>query len=152
MGRQQMNLFEAAGKSPQGFAYQAELVSVKEERELVEQFKSLPFKEFQFHGFEGKRRVVSFGWRYDFSERELLKANDIPTFLLPLREKAARFAELDPPQLQHVLVTEYTPGAAIGWHKDKAVFDRVVGVSLVNACRFRFRRRVGENWERAEVI
>jgi alkylated DNA repair dioxygenase AlkB len=49
-------------------------------------------------------------------------------------------------------MTEYTPGAAIGWHGDKAVFDQVIGVSLVNACRFRFRRKVGQKWERADFI
>ena len=36
--------------------------------------ESLPFESFQFHGFTGKRRVVSFGWRYDFNESELQKA------------------------------------------------------------------------------
>jgi alkylated DNA repair dioxygenase AlkB len=39
-----------------------------------------------------------------------------------------------------VLVTEYTPGAGIGWHRDAPMFGVVVGVSLLGACRFRFRR------------
>jgi alkylated DNA repair dioxygenase AlkB len=47
-----------------------------------------------------------------------------------------------------VLVTEYVPGAAIGWHRDKAVFGDVVGVSLVSACVFRIRRTSGTAWER----
>ena len=77
---------------------------------------------------------------------------DMPAFLLPLRERAARWAGLAVGALQHALVTEYAPGAGIGWHKDKAVFDEVVGISLGWACDFRLRRRVaGGRWERVTV-
>jgi alkylated DNA repair dioxygenase AlkB len=95
--------------------------------------------------------VISFGWRYDFNDRELQKADDIPPFLLPLRASAAAFAGLSATDLRHVLVTEYAPGAAIGWHRDKGVFDEVIGVSLVSPCRFRFRRKRGQTWERADL-
>src|SRR6185437_1327114 len=61
----------------------------------------------------------------------------------------AAFAGLASALLQHVLVTEYAPGAAIGWHKDKAVFGEVVGISLLSSCVFRLRRRAGRTWERA---
>ena len=43
----------------------------------------LPFREFDFHGFTGKRRIVSYGWKYDFSARQVEKVNEIPPFLLP---------------------------------------------------------------------
>jgi alkylated DNA repair dioxygenase AlkB len=99
----------------------------------------------------GKRRTVSFGWRYDFNDRTLQKADDIPDFLLSLREVAAEFAELPAAALQQVLVTEYDAGAAIGWHRDKKVFGDVVGISLLSACRFRFRRKSGASWERAAI-
>ncbi|HEX6576431.1 MAG TPA: alpha-ketoglutarate-dependent dioxygenase AlkB [Gemmatimonadaceae bacterium] len=137
---------------PRGFKYQRELFSAREEEELISNIRELPFREFEFHGFTGKRRVVSFGWKYDFSERELIKANDIPPFLFPAREKAAVFAEIKPFDLQHVLVTEYSEGAAIGWHKDKAVFGDVIGISLLSACTFRFRRQHGKKWERRSII
>jgi hypothetical protein len=39
--------------------------------------------------------VVSFGWRYDFTRRELRKADEIPDFLLHLRVTATEFAGLD---------------------------------------------------------
>jgi alkylated DNA repair dioxygenase AlkB len=141
-----------ASNLPEGFKYQPGLITPDQERELIQQIQPLPFKEFEFHGYLGKRRVVSFGWRYDYGERDLQKADDIPAFLLPLRQRAAEFAGLGPADLQHVLVTEYQPGAAIGWHRDKAVFDEVVGVSLLSACRFRFRRKVNGSWERAGII
>jgi alkylated DNA repair dioxygenase AlkB len=69
-----------------------------------------------------------------------------------VREVAARFAGMEASDLQHVLLTEYAPGAAIGWHKDKAVFGKVVGISLLSACTFRFRRQHGAGWERASFI
>lgn len=136
---------------PEGFKYQPELVSPAEEQELLRNLKDLPFKEFEFHGFLGKRRTVSYGWHYDFSQAKLHQADDIPAFLLPLREAAARFAELPPEKLQQVLVIEYRPGASIGWHRDKAVFGEVVGVSLLSSCRFRLRRKAGTKWERVSL-
>jgi len=41
-----------------------------------------------------------------------------------------------------VLVTEYGSGAGIGWHRDKAVFGEVVGISLLAPCVLRFRRKL----------
>ena len=76
---------------PAGFKYQTDLITAAEEADLVRQIEKLPFKEFDFHGFLGKRRVVSFGWRYDFSQHGLEKADDIPPFLMPLRKRAADF-------------------------------------------------------------
>ena len=133
---------------PDGFRYQAEVLPVDEERALVERIKELPLKEFEFHGYVGKRRVVSYGWHYDFGERKLYEADQIPEFLLPLRERAAAFADVAPGDLPHALVTEYGPGAAIGWHKDKGVFGDVIGISLLSACAFRLRRKAGDKWER----
>jgi alkylated DNA repair dioxygenase AlkB len=137
---------------PEGFKYEAGLVSAEEERALVAAFADLPFRDFEFQGYVGKRRVVSFGWQYDFNTRELRRTDDMPAFLLPLRDKAAAFAGLAGAALQHVLITEYGPGAAIGWHKDKAVFGEVVGISLLSPCNFRFRRKAGTKWERASLI
>jgi alkylated DNA repair dioxygenase AlkB len=137
---------------PEGFKYEADLVSAEEERALVAAFADLPFRDFEFQGYVGKRRVVSFGWQYDFNTRELRRTDDMPAFLLPLRDKAAAFAGLAGAALQHVLITEYGPRAAIGWHKDKAVFGEVVGISLVSPCNFRFRRKAGTKWERASLI
>ncbi len=137
---------------PEGFKYQPGLVSQGDERTLLENMEQLPFKEFEFHGFVGKRRTVSFGWHYDFSSGSLGKAEDIPSFLIALRQVAAEFAGIPPTQLQQVLVIEYGAGASIGWHRDKAVFGDVVGISLLSSCRFRFRRKVGTTWERASLI
>jgi alkylated DNA repair dioxygenase AlkB len=147
----QMNLFRAAPSLPQGFKYQSDLLTPDDETSLLEQVTALPFKDFEFHGFTGKRRVVSYGWQYDFNQSALRKADDMPLFLQSLREAAAAFAGMDASQMQHVLVTEYGPGAAIGWHRDKAVFGEIVGISLLSPCTFRLRRKVGATWERASI-
>ncbi len=156
---QQFALFGGAGEArgegpalPEGFRYRTELISPADEGALVARVRELPFREFEFHGYTGRRRVVSFGWHYDFSARHLREAERIPDFLLALRESAAAFAGVQPEELRHVLVTEYGPGAAIGWHRDKAVFGETVGVSLLSPCVLRLRRKVGESrWERASL-
>jgi alkylated DNA repair dioxygenase AlkB len=135
----------------EGFRYQDGLFTAAEERAFVRGFEGLPFKPFEFHGHLGNRRVVSFGWRYDYSGARLKKAETTPEFLLPLRQFAARFGGVKPEEFAHTLVTEYAPGAGIGWHRDKAQFGKVVGLSFCAPCRLRFRRRQGERWERRAI-
>jgi len=148
----QFSLFGAAAKLPEGFRYQPEFILPHEEEELVEQLSSLPFKEFAFQNYLGKRRVVSFGWQYVFDGSGLRKADDMPEFLLALRARAAAFAGIEAEALQHVLLTEYRPGAPIGWHRDRSVFGETVGISLLSPCRFRFRRVRDGKWERAALV
>jgi len=144
-----------------GFQYCPEFIDATNETELIACVQTLPFREFEFHGYLGKRRVVSFGWRYEYSGRgELKRVDEVPDFLLDLRRRAAKFAQLKPELLQQVLVTEYRAGSGIGWHRDKPVFDQVVGISLLAPCVLRFRRKVVGNvgassrakWERANVV
>ena len=158
--RDQLDIFGAGAEAPappppralpEGFRYRPEVIGAAEEQALLGDVRDLPFRDFEFHGYVGKRRVVSYGWHYDFNERVLRKADDIPPFLLALRDTAARFAGMAPERLQHVLVTEYRPGAGIGWHKDKGVFGEVVGISLLSPCVFRLRRAVGDKWERVSL-
>src|SRR5829696_638261 len=156
--RQQFDLFAGPDPGPDpglalpdGFKYAPDLLGPADEASLLAHVRELPFRDFEFHGYTGRRRVVSFGWHYDFAERHLRKADDIPAFLLALREPAAAFAGLAPAALQHVLVTEYAAGAGIGWHRDKAVFGEVVGISLLSPCVFRLRRAAGDGWERVNV-
>jgi alkylated DNA repair dioxygenase AlkB len=150
MAATQPSLFPPRGL-PEGFQYQDEVLSLGQEQILIEKFAPLPFREFEFRGFLGKRRTVSFGWGYDFNARKLQETEEIPAFLLNLREAVAEFGGLAEAQLQHVLVTEYSPGSAIGWHKDRPEFKDVIGVSLLAPCVFRVRRKAGQRWERASI-
>ena len=151
---EQLDFFAAPTAQPQGpegFRFQRDLITRETERDLLAAVRELPFKAFEFHGFVGKRRTVSYGWTYDFSREALSPADEMPTFLLTLRETAAAFAGMAAGQLQQVLVTEYGANAGIGWHRDKAVFGDVIGISLLSACQFRLRRRRAETWERVTV-
>ena len=153
---------ESAIGTLEGLLYEPKFIDRTYESELLLHIQRLPFREFEFHGYFGKRRIVSYGWRYEYSGRGVLKpAEDIPEFLVDLRARAGSFAQLDPASLQQVLVTEYRAGAGIGWHRDKPVFDRVVGISLVAPCILRFRRKVEQkpkartvrnNWERVNLV
>ena len=136
---------------PEGFRYAPDAIDADEEARLVAAFADLPFKEFEFHGFLGKRRVVPFGMRYDYNGGGLKTAEPIPEFLLPLRDRAAAFAGLPNDSLQQALVTEYKPGAAIGWHRDRPHYGDVIGVSLLAPCTFRMRRKAGAGWKRAAL-
>jgi len=142
---QQTDLF---GAGPRGLGYRPDLIDAAFEAELLVHVRALPFTEFRFHGYVGKRRVVSFGWRYDFDAESVVPGPAIPPFLLGLREKAAGFAQVPAASLEQALVIEYQGGAAIGWHRDKPVFGDVIGVSLLSPCRFRLRHKAGPRWER----
>ena len=144
----QIELFAVEPRQPAGFAYRDAIVTAEEEAALAEQFASLPFKPFEFHGHLGNRRIVSFGQRYDYSARSLQTAPPMPDFLAPLRNRAAEFAGIPPESIAHVLVTEYAPGAGIGWHRDRPNFEDVIGGSLLTPCALRFRRKDGAGWER----
>jgi alkylated DNA repair dioxygenase AlkB len=145
----QRTLFQTA-EIP-GFEYREGLLSVVEEQNFLRQFATLPFKPFEFHGYLGNRRIVSYGWQYDYGSQKLRDAQALPDFLAPLREVAGDFGGLAPENLVHTLVTEYAPGAGIGWHRDKPMFQDVVALSFAAPCRLRFRRRAGNGWERRAI-
>ncbi|HEY0114364.1 MAG TPA: alpha-ketoglutarate-dependent dioxygenase AlkB, partial [Allosphingosinicella sp.] len=128
----QPGLFAEHGDLPEGMTYRPELVTPAEEAALIARIAGLPFAPFQFHGFEGKRRTVSFGWQYRFDGSGLAEAEAMPGWLLGVRENAAAFAGLEADQLVHALIIEYAEGAGIGWHRDRPDFGEVVGVSLLS--------------------
>jgi alkylated DNA repair dioxygenase AlkB len=150
----QLSLFADAKPAalPPGVSYFPDVLTAQEEQDTVAAIAQLDLKPFDFHGFEGNRRVASFGWRYDFNGGGLQRTRSIPEFLEPLRRKAAETAGLSPSDLEHVLVTEYAPGAGIGWHRDRPQFGKVVAVSLLAPCRLRFRKKRGDTWERLSHI
>jgi alkylated DNA repair dioxygenase AlkB len=151
-GATQLDLLdEPIADLPEGFIYRPDLVTPAEETELIDRFQTLDFKPFEFHGYFGNRRTVSFGWRYDFAASRVQPAPGIPEFLLPLRDQTAAFAGISPAAFEHALVTEYVAGAGIGWHRDRPVFDDIVGISLGAPCRFRLRRKQGASWQRAAI-
>ena len=148
----QPDLF-AAEVQPAGFGYGEDRIGAALESELLREIEALPFKPFEFHGFFGNRRIVSYGWRYDYAGRALKESDPMPDFLQPLCDIAARFAGLPAERFQQALVTEYAPGAGIGWHRDKPMFEDVVAFSLLAPCTLRFRCKDGAAWmRRAQIV
>jgi len=155
MPRRQLSLVpnQPSAALPEGFAYHPEAISPDDERRVLAGIVALPFEDFQFMGYAGKRRVVSLGWRYDFDQHKALPAEPVPPLFRDLCrevERTSGFAFGDPEQ---VLVTEYAPGAPIGWHKDRPVFGSVMGLSLAAPCTFRFRKAAGQGkWQRVSLL
>lgn len=134
-----------------GLEYQPGFLSEAEHDGLIAQLSSLNLAPFQFHGWEGKRRTQSFGWRYDFNDATFMPADPFPDWLRPLRNKAAGLAKVKPEDFVHALLARYDPGAGIGWHKDRPVFEQVVGISLGAPAVMRFRQRDGSRFRRASL-
>jgi alkylated DNA repair dioxygenase AlkB len=146
------DLFEVSvAPGPEGFRYAPELFSPAEEKAFVAQFEDLPFKPFEFHGYQGNRRIVSYGYRYDYAGRTLRTSEAMPIFLQPLREIASQLSGISVDALEQALVTEYAPGAGIGWHRDKPMFEDVVALSFLAPCVLRLRRNDGVGWQRQAV-
>jgi alkylated DNA repair dioxygenase AlkB len=96
--------------------------------------------------------VVHYGYRYAYESFRIEPGPQVPEWLEPLRGRAAAAAGLTAAgELAEALVTEYPPGATIGWHRDAPAFGIVVALSLGAACRFRFRRGEADARETAEV-
>ncbi|WP_404339757.1 alpha-ketoglutarate-dependent dioxygenase AlkB [Sphingomonas sp. MMS12-HWE2-04] len=131
-----------------GMSYSENLISADVESALIEGINSLPLAPFRFQGWLGKRLTASFGWRYDFDDSSFHEIEPLPAWLLPTRDVAAAFAGLAPDALVHALLTRYDAGAGIGWHRDRPVFEHVIGVSLGNPATMRFRRRRPNGFDR----
>ena len=124
---------------PEGFLYQRDFLSEREEAELLGIIQELPFEVFDFHGYKAKRRIVEYGWEYDFGSRKATTTRPIPEFLHALRERAAAFAGVSPEDLVEAVVTEYPAGAPIGWHRDVPQFEVIIGISLASNARMRLK-------------
>lgn len=127
------------------------IVTAAEEAQLIAQINRTALEPFKFQQWTGKRLTHSFGCSYDFETGAFDPAEPIPQWLMPIRERAARFAGLKPDDLIQVLLIRYDPGAGIGWHRDRPVFEHVVGVSLGQAATMRFRKRQGTDFRRINV-
>ena len=131
-----------------GLDYRADFITPDEEAALIEHLEVMDLAPFRFQGWTGNRKTRSFGWRYDFDDASFQPAEPSPDWLEPLRDKAAALAGFVPGDIAHALIARYDPGAGIGWHKDRSVFDRVVGVSLRSPATLRFRRRTPSGFRR----
>lgn len=134
-----------------GLKYEGELIGSDEAQRLIEHLLQLELAPFRFHGWVGNRKTQSFGWRYDFDDSTFSRGEPIPLWLQSLRETAAAFAGIRSEDFVQVLIARYDPDAGIGWHRDRDVFDEVVGISLASPATLRFRRRRPGGFDRARL-
>jgi alkylated DNA repair dioxygenase AlkB len=138
---------------PEGFTYQPGFITREEESALLTILPTLALEEARYKEYTARRRTVHYGSEYDFGRNALEAAPALPGFLLPLREKAARWAGVEADSLAHALVSEYRPGTPLGWHRDVPNFELIVGISLAAPCRMRLRPyRPGERARREDTI
>lgn len=134
-----------------GLKYEERVIGEADQQALIERLSKIDLAPFRFHGWLGNRKTQSFGWRYDFDDASFAPTEPIPHWLTPVREQAAAFAGLRPSAFVHVLLARYDPGAAIGWHRDRDVFEQVVGISLGTPATLRFRQRLPIGFRRASL-
>jgi len=134
-----------------GLSQIEDIVTPDEEQALIGAISAAELSPFRFHGWLGKRLNASYGWRYDFDTGGFDPTDAIPDWLLPVRAKAARFSRLEPEDLVQALVLRYDPGAGIGWHRDRPVFEHVLGISLGAPAVMRFRRRRPGGFDRVSA-
>ena len=134
-------------EAPSGLVFEPELIDEADERRLLAGVGELDFRPVVIRGRASLRTAAQFGLRYGYETRRLTPADPIPPLLLPLRERAAALAEVEPGALAQALVQRYPEGATIGWHRDSPPFDRIVGVSLLGTARLRFRRGSVRDWQ-----
>jgi alkylated DNA repair dioxygenase AlkB len=135
----QGDLFGQRPPLPEGLTYRPDFIAPEEEADLLAVIAALPFKEAHYKEWTAKRRIVSYGGRYDFSENELLQAEPVPQFLDLLRERVAQWCDISPTRFSHAMIAEYQPGTQLGWHRDVPDFDVIAGVSLAGPARMRLR-------------
>jgi alkylated DNA repair dioxygenase AlkB len=134
-----------------GLSYREDLIERDEEKDLIARLEAEELTPFRFQGWLGNRKTQSFGWRYDFEDASFSPTEPIPDWLEPLRAKATAFANVDRDDFVHVLLARYDPGAGIGWHRDRDVFEQVVGISLATPAMLRFRQRTPSGFRRANL-
>ena len=134
-----------------GLKYNEAVIGAVEERALIDRLSALELAPFRFHGWLGNRKTQSFGWHYEFDDASFVPSEPVPDWLQPIRARAASFAGLQPDNFVHVLLARYDPGAGIGWHRDRDVFEKVVGISLNTTATLRFRQRAGRRLRRASL-
>jgi DNA oxidative demethylase len=136
---------------PEGLVYVPGFLAETEERDVLAVLATFELQPYVLHDTPSRRLVGSFGLArvpgaYDFGP-----VVPIPAELEWLRDRCAGLMRREPEELHQLLVTRYPPGAGIGWHRDMPQFGEVSGISLLTACRMRFRRGRPRAWETAEL-
>ena len=136
---------ETVVERPAGLEYRADFLTEDEERAVLAVVDEIDFRVVTMRGQTARRTVRHYGFDYGYESWQLTPADPLPAGLSWLRDRCAELAGVEPEELAQTLVSRYPPGATIGWHRDAPMFGaKVVGLSLLSACRMRFQRRAAD--------
>ena len=131
--------------APEGLEYNSDFLAVSDEERLLAHIDDCEWLT------DLSRRVLHFGYKYDYTNRKLdetARIGPLPEWLTQLsnlvREAASEEAKqlLDPGQpFEQAIINEYLPGQGIAAHIDRDCFGPVVAtVSLGSAANMDFCR------------
>ena len=148
----QASLFDTEETAfPPGMRFETDWLGADEEAALIEAIGALELREARYKQYTARRRVVSFGGKFDYDNNRLLPAPPIPPAFEPLRQRVARWLGVAPELFSQMLVAEYAPGTPLGWHRDVPDFESIVGVSLRGEGEMRFRPYPPESARAADL-
>lgn len=145
-------LFPVLPITPAGFQYFPDFISSEEEMKLVSDIQNFDLHPFQFHGYEAKRKVASFGYDYSFENKSLSRGTDIPKQFSPIMRRVEDFLGLPHNSFAELLLTQYPVGAVINWHRDAFPFEIIAGLSLNSDCTFRLRPHDRSKQQRTAIL
>lgn len=126
--KDQYKLFDLPAELPGGFLYRPDFINEGEEEFLISQFEELPLENAPYGEYTAQRRTLSFGW--ELADDQIIKREPLPDFLVPFARRAAKWTNTPLAKIAEALITEYTPGAGVGWHRDNEPCETVIGISL----------------------
>lgn len=135
----QPKLFDLPLALPSGLVYYPDFLSPDEEEVLLAYIQNLPLFNAPYKKYTAKRRILNFGWSFDFQRSKLIPGPPLPRFLSGTQRKIAKWLQIPQARVAEALITEYSPGTQLGWHVDSEAFDKIVGVSLGSWSKIRFR-------------
>ena len=148
----QASLFDTEETAfPPGMRFETDWLGADEEAALIEAIGALELREARYKQYTARRRVASFGGKFDYDNNRLLPAPPIPPAFEPLRQRVARWLGVAPELFSQMLVAEYAPGTPLGWHRDVPDFESIVGVSLRGEGEMRFRPYPPESARAADM-
>lgn len=147
-----LTLFDIDPVLPQGFSYHPHFITQEEEQLLLDSIGLFDLANMRFHEYEAKRRVMSFGAGWSFTNQQLVQGEPIPTQFHFLVERVARQLSIPGGSVAQFLITEYPVNSVINWHRDAPPFETIAGVSLQSEVIFKLRPHERSEQHRANTI
>lgn len=132
-------LFDMPRSLPNGLVYKPDFLTKDEEEILLAYIQNLPLFHAPYKEYIAKRRILNFGWSFDFHKEKLIPGPPLPRFLQGTQYKIAKWLGIEKHRVAEALITEYSPGTQLGWHVDNEAFETVIGISLGSWSTIRFR-------------